>query len=407
MAQKHKLTVNYIDKLPLESGTSQKLYWDSELVGFGLRVGSKSKTYIVQKEVEGKTTRTTIGRHGVFTTQQAREVATKVLGQFAQGINVNNERKAKKERGKTLADVYKQFRQLGLKRLRPRTISGYDDFIERGHLKIWANTPMNQITKDMVRRHYMAIGTNGAPGAAHNAMRLLNTLFNFAIVDNPSLNNPVAVMAQQKLWRKAVRKQTWLNERVLPLWFAALKEVSNDTIRDALLFLLFSGMRKNEALKLQWENVNLKHKSFCVPITKNKNPLWLPLNSELLVILEGRKHLSAQTPWVFAGTGIKSGGHLVEPARAIAQINKRMKELLAEEDPAEASRLPTYGLHDLRRTFITYAERLDFSSHALKRLVNHTIDKSDVTSGYISPDVERLRKPMQAIADEINSHLKK
>ncbi len=339
MAQKHKLTVSFVDKIPFETNNGgQKLYWDADLIGFGLRVGAQSKTFIVQKEVDGRTTRTTIGRHGVFTATQAREEAIKLLGQFAKGINVNTERKVKKERGKTLGDVYKEFRKLGSKRLRPRTISGYNDFIERGHLQLWANTPMNQITKEMVRRQYAAIGAKGSPGAAHNAMRLLNTLFNFAIVDNPTLNNPVAVMAQQKLWRKPVRKQTWLNERVLPFWFSALQEVSNDTIRDALLFLLFSGMRKNEALKLKWENVNLKHKSFCVPITKNKNPLWLPLNSELLAILERRKHLAATSPWVFAGTGIKSGGHLVEPSRAITQINKRMKEVLAEEDPAEASR---------------------------------------------------------------------
>ena len=35
-----------------------------------------------------------------------------------------------------------------------------------------------------------------------------------------------------------------------------------------------------------------------------------------------------------------------------------------------------------------------------KRLVNHSMS-GDVTAGYIVPDVERLRKPMQRISDEI------
>ncbi len=56
--------------------------------------------------------------------------------------------------------------------------------------------------------------------------------------------------------------------------------------------------------------------------------------------------------------------------------------------------------NDLRRTFTTIAERLDISSYAVKRLINHK-QKGDVTAGYIIHDVERLRAPMQAITDYI------
>ncbi len=56
--------------------------------------------------------------------------------------------------------------------------------------------------------------------------------------------------------------------------------------------------------------------------------------------------------------------------------------------------------HDLRRTFITIAEGIDIPYYALKRLVNHSMS-GDVTAGYIVPDVERLREPMQSISDEI------
>ena len=58
----------------------------------------------------------------------------------------------------------------------------------------------------------------------------------------------------------------------------------------------------------------------------------------------------------------------------------------------------TFTLHDLRRTFITAAERLDIPAYALKRLINHK-DPNDVTEGYIIFDVERLRVPMQKITD--------
>jgi hypothetical protein len=44
------------------------------------------------------------------------------------------------------------------------------------------------------------------------------------------------------------------------------------------------------------------------------------------------------------------------------------------------------------------AESLDIPAYALKRLLNHKMS-GDVTAGYIVSDVERLRKPMQQIAD--------
>ena len=59
-----------------------------------------------------------------------------------------------------------------------------------------------------------------------------------------------------------------------------------------------------------------------------------------------------------------------------------------------------FTVHDLRRTFITIAESLDISAYAVKRLVNHKMN-NDVTAGYIIADVERLRKPMQLITDNL------
>ena len=59
-----------------------------------------------------------------------------------------------------------------------------------------------------------------------------------------------------------------------------------------------------------------------------------------------------------------------------------------------------FTIHDLRRTFITMAESLDISAYAVKRLINHKMT-NDVTAGYIISDVERLRKPMQLIADSL------
>jgi hypothetical protein len=46
------------------------------------------------------------------------------------------------------------------------------------------------------------------------------------------------------------------------------------------------------------------------------------------------------------------------------------------------------------------AESLDLSTYTLKRLLNHR-EGRDVTAGYIVLDVERLRRPMQRITDQL------
>ncbi len=63
-----------------------------------------------------------------------------------------------------------------------------------------------------------------------------------------------------------------------------------------------------------------------------------------------------------------------------------------------------FTLHDLRRTFATIADSLDLPAYALKRLLNHKMN-NDVTAGYIMKDVERLRNPMQQVANFIKKNI--
>ena len=95
--------------------------------------------------------------------------------------------------------------------------------------------------------------------------------------------------------------------------------------------------------------------------------------------------------YVFPGEG--QTGHFVEPRRGI--------------DAVTAATGIKFTCHDLRRTFTTIAESLELSSYALKALVNHKRASNDVTGGYIIMSVDRLREPVQRIADAIQERIKK
>ena len=70
-----KLTKNTIDRLnaPDPSG-KPRLHWDTDLKGFGVLVSGKTnaRTYIVQRDVNGKSRRVTIGATNVFSLDDAR-----------------------------------------------------------------------------------------------------------------------------------------------------------------------------------------------------------------------------------------------------------------------------------------------------------------------------------------------
>ena len=52
---------------------NQKLYWDEEMGGFGIVLGKTAKTFIVQKDIRGRSVRVKIGRYPAWTVDLARK----------------------------------------------------------------------------------------------------------------------------------------------------------------------------------------------------------------------------------------------------------------------------------------------------------------------------------------------
>ena len=61
--------------------------------------------------------------------------------------------------------------------------------------------------------------------------------------------------------------------------------------------------------------------------------------------------------------------------------------------------------HDLRRTFATTAEHLDVGSYKLKRLMNHSTGRGDVTAGYIILTAETLRQSAEKIQNYFSQRM--
>jgi len=428
MPQK-KLTEKAIAGLraPDPSGR-QVMYWDTELRGFAVRVSgtTNDKGYVVQKAINGKTRRITLGACNVLSLADARVRAQQQLGDFARGIDP----KAKRAGSATLAAVLGDY-LAARKDLRARTAASYRAAVE-GHLRAWKDRPLSSISRDLVERHHVAIAseiasrerdkaqrrdatmweqrakaaerkgwpdaakhyrqraalarkreTNSGEVAANNAMKVLRALWNYAADRNPEIgSNPVKL---KKLWYPVEPRSRHLKAEDLPAFYRAVVELESQVARDYLLLLLFTGLRRREAAALTWPDVDPKAKVLRITasMTKARRKLDLPLTDFVHDLLTARRALG-KTEFVFPANSRSK--HIEEPKFHLAQVAK-----------ATGIRV---SAHDLRRTFVTVAESCDISPIALRALVNHSLGR-DVTSGYVQMSVERLRDPAQKVCDRI------
>lgn len=392
-----KLTKSNVGSLHLppfdDKGKAQQVFYrDTALPGFGLRVTSGgTKTYIVETRINGKNKRLSIGKHTHVTAEQARKKAHSLLGDIALGGDPLADKRAAQSRSVTLRQAYQDYLATR-KGLKPNTLTDYQRCIE-GALQDWLGKPLVEISKEMILDRHRRLGKR-SEARANNTMRVLRAIFNFAIdqyegADGAPIltTNPVNRLSKTRGWYKVKRKQSLIRPHELKAWYDATLQLDQETTRDYLHFILFTGLRRTEAARLTWDDVDFKARTFVIPDTKNSEPHYLPMSDYLEALLK-RRYQQAEKIWVFPSPVTQT--HIKEPRTAIEKV----------------ARLSGVGfiLHDLRRTFITIAESLDIPAYALKRLLNHKFS-NDVTAGYIVPNAERLREPMQRVTDYIQGQI--
>lgn len=387
-----KLTKTIVDRAaipkPKPPATKCQIFLrDDAMRGFALRVTSGgAKTFILEKRIKGKVKRITLGRYPDLTAEQARRQAQKMLGEIATGLDPIAKAEIEQNESITLAEVLDDYLE-ARRDLKESTIRDYRRHM-KGAFADWRDKPLKQITKAMVIERHAQFGEK-SPAGANNAMRVLRALFNFAegeyeTKEGESLfpDNPVRRLSNARSWYKVPRRTSVIKSYDLKAWYEAVLGLSDEgleLVRDYLLLILFTGLRRTEAASLPWSQVDFDERSLTVIDTKNGETHVLPLTDFLFDLLKQRK-ASTDSPFVFPGNG-KTG--------YLNNHNKSMAKVVERSGVA-------FTLHDLRRTFITIAESLDIPAYALKRLLNHKM-ANDVTAGYIISDVERLREPMQKI----------
>jgi len=386
-----KITKKSVDNLKLpEAG--QTLVWDSELKGFGIRLTAGGMAYFVQGRANGKSIRITIGRHGVFTPEQARIEAKEKLLNMAKGIDPNDVKKTNEALTITLGEVGASY--INDRSLKQNSIRDINIHLN-GIFKPWKDQPIASINRDMVLKLFRK-RTEESPSQANQAFRVLRGLFNYAMAtyrpgDKPIiLENPVKVISDAKVWNVVKAKNRRIPIKQVGRAWNILKDIQENPVLalpgrsmvDAVIFCLLAGCRWSEAQALPWEDVNLEAGTWFIRDPKNKSSVTLPLSDQAKILLENRARI-AGNPYVFCSNKSKTG--YIGPGRWVT--DQIAKDLKIELSP-----------HDLRRTFRSIAAELDIELWRTKLLMNHKIRDDITIQAYTEKDdLDYLRPSVQAI----------
>jgi len=372
-----KFTKKIVEALPTPTD-GQKIHWDDELRGFGVRITSTgARSYIVQGRANGKSRRVTLGAHGRITCDEARKKAKAALVALDDGIDPITEKKRAEAAAVTLRDVanlyVKERRTAKGGELAARTKKEISHHVDKS-FSDWADSPVANITRDLCSKKFTTLSAKGAT-QANIAFRYLRALLNYAResyrIDGVPilLENPVSVISGKKMWNPNNAKNGRIPlDRIGMVWNQLQTKRNSDAVLDTgktgadiILFLLLTGARWSEAAELKWQDVNLKKGTWFDPDPKNHNPVTFPISKPLNEILESRPQ-SDDNFYVF-------------PARSKTGFVADARFTLAEISKAAGLHLTA---HDLRRTFIAIGINLKIEMWKLKLLTNH-ISKGDVT----------------------------
>jgi integrase len=200
--------------------------------------------------------------------------------------------------------------------------------------------------------------------------------------------NPVVMLTQLRSWNKLKPKHRVIKKDELARWYRSVQACKSDNLRDSLLLMLFTGLRKSETASLEWKNVDFVDRSFTVVDTKNGKDHCLPMSSFVYDML-WQRHENARCGWVFPNK----------------TINGPMSSTNSTYERIGFKCGITFSPHDLRRSFLLVARTVGLDHYTLKHLLNHAGVRDITFSCYTVRDIENLREPVEKISQAMKFYL--
>ncbi|HCC25382.1 MAG TPA: site-specific integrase, partial [Holosporales bacterium] len=285
-----KFTKRFVESITPDPEKTLK-YWDAELKGFGLIVlPSGRRTYCIEyRNTDRMKKRLKIGVHGQITTEEARELAKKRMGQVAHGEDPA-EQKKQVSRLATMADLAQDYIERHGYKKRRRSLQGDQGLLTNVILPNLGRLKVLHVTRQDIESLHKNLQTT--PYKANHSLALLSKMFSLAVAWGWRDDNPVQGIERFQ----EEKRDRWLNDEELQRLFSVLDQHPNHLTAYVFKFLLLTGARKGEALGATWNQFDLEKGVWTKPahLTKQNKKEHLPLSDKALEVLQSVKRLVSQ-----------------------------------------------------------------------------------------------------------------
>jgi integrase len=347
------------------------IIWDGAVKGFHARrqFGDAVTFAVYYRNAEGIQRWHKIGRFGVWTPDQARKEASRILRERDLGKDPSAEKKALRE-APTVAQVCDEYLkeiQSGALSKKASTIRSDISRIEVRIKPGLGTRKITGITRDDVER---LMRTMNAP-SARRVSGLLGAIFAFAIKRKLRTDNP-AHGIEKPSENKRMRRLS--DAEYVQLW-SALQGGGQAT--DMLLLLTVTGWRSGEVRNLKFSEVDLERKVATLGDTKTGLSVR-PLSSAAVEIIKRQSARNGQQ-FVFE---FKHG-------KPLANLFRSWEKLAMPSDITP---------HTLRHSFASLASDMGIADHLISGLLGHA--RQGVTSRYMHLSDRALIETAEKVANE-------
>ena len=374
MAKGTKITMTRARAFTPADGREAVL-WDITAPGLGLRAQpSGHKSWIVHRRCNGSVVRRTLGPLEALTVEDARHAARKVIAEAETGDAVVTVPTVRAFARTFLADC--------AERWKPATRENYAGTVRRWILPAFGNRPVDAVGAKDVRAWRDSLAA-AHPGSANWALAAMSSLMKHAetLGLRPEDSNPCQGLRRRKTGFEA----HYLTDHE----FAALGRALDDAEAEhpvavaALRFLLYTGARKSEALRLRWEDV---HGDRAVLSDSKTGPrtIWLASPGRAVLAALPRRD---DCPWVFPS-----------PRGNLLKVDKAWQ---AVREKAGLGRL---RIHDLRHSHAAVAVNGGEGLRVVAGLLGHadiatTFGYAHLAEGSVLDAANRVSHGLAAMLD--------
>ena len=339
------------------AGGREAVLWDSAAPGLGLRERPNGrKTWIVHRRSGGSVVKRTLGALDALTVEDARHAARAMFAAAETGGAPAAVPTVRTFAPAFLADC--------AERWKPETRRAHADGIRLHILPALGDRRVDAVTAKDVRNWFDDLSVTRA-GTANRTLAVLSSMMKHAeaLGLRREDSNPCKGLRRRKTGFEA----HYLSDDE----FAALGQALDDAEAEwpvavaALHFLLYTGARKSEALRLKWEHV---HGDRAVLPDSKTGPrtIWLASPARAVLAAQSRR---TNCPWVFPS-----------PCGGPANVDREWNAIRS------AAGLGTLRIHDLRHSHAAVAVGGGEGLRVVAGLLGHADIKTTFGYAHLAED---------------------